>query len=277
MVRDGPYLLLKFCHANHNSDSSVSHVADPTTAITEAAYLLFYRRRSSTPLGGSRFGVISEKYDDDDEDDDDETEAGEGQRLGEGSCLNGSSGAGIGAVATRHQASHGSDRVAVTSLTTADEEDELPAYEGPNRIESLLDSIEDEGVDIKNSYQPVGAKSLNLAQPWNFEALGGSGAEDSTGAEFASDEVQMDSSADEQVLGQEYYDPDTEMTGANATDEHTEPPAPNEGAQAALADIQNAAWERKAVISVPTAAESDHDSNEVAEIHLGGDKGARAE
>ncbi|KAH8737684.1 hypothetical protein BGZ61DRAFT_525775 [Ilyonectria robusta] len=261
---------------NYN-DSSVSHVADPTTAITEAAYLLFYRRRSSTPLGGSRFGVISEKYDDDDEDDDDETEAGEGQRLGEGSSLNGSSGAGIGAVATRHQASHGSDKVAVTSLPTADEEDELPAYEGPNRIESLLDSIEDEGVDIKNSYQPVGAKSLNLTQPWNFEALGGSGAEDSTGAEFASDEVQMDSSADEQVLGQEYYDPDTEMTGANAADEHAEPPAPNEGAQAALADIQNAAWERKAVISVPTAAESDHDSNEVAEIHLGGDKGARPE
>ncbi|KAK7414501.1 hypothetical protein QQX98_006612 [Neonectria punicea] len=262
---------------NYN-DSSVSHVADPSTAITEAAYLLFYRRRTSVPLGGSRFGVISEKYEDEEEQDDDETEAGEGQRLGEGSSLTGSSSALIGAGATRHQAGRGSDRVTVTSLAAPDDgEDQLPAYEGPNRIEMIHDSIEDEGADIKNSYQPLSTKSLNLAQPWNFEALGGSGAEDSTGADFASDEVQMDSSADEQVLGPDYYDPDTEMTGGDGVDGHVEPPAPNEGAQAALADIQNTTWERNGVISLPTAAETDQDSNEVAEIHLEGDKGARAD
>ncbi|KAH7162660.1 hypothetical protein B0J13DRAFT_16128 [Dactylonectria estremocensis] len=260
---------------NYN-DSSVSHVSDPKTAITEAAYLLFYRRRSTTPLGGPRFGVISDQYDDG-EDDDDETEAGEGQRLGEGSSLNGSLSAGTGAAATRHPAGRGSDRVTITSLAATDDDEELPSYEGPNHVESLRDSIEDKGVDVNSSYQPVDAKSLSLAQPWNFEALGTSGADDSTGADFASDEVQMDSSADEQVLGPEYYDPDTEMTGADAGDEHTEPPAPNEGAQAVLADIQSATWERKGVISVPTATQSDQDSNEVAEIHLEGDKGARAD
>ncbi|KPM40634.1 hypothetical protein AK830_g5925 [Neonectria ditissima] len=265
---------------NYN-DSSVSHVADPSTAVTEAAYLLFYRRRTSVPLGGSRFGAISEKYEDDEEEeeDGDETGSGEDRRLGEGSSLTGSSSALTGAAATRPQTGRGSDRVTVSSLAAPDDydEDQLPTYEGPNRIEMIHDSIEDEGTDIKNAYQPLPAKSLSLAQPWNFEALGGSGAEGSTGADFASDEVQMDSSADEQVLGQEYYELDTEMTGGGGVDEHVEPPAPNEGEQAALADIQNATWERKGVISLSAAAETDQDSNEVAEIHLEGDKGARAD
>ncbi|KAJ3526931.1 hypothetical protein NM208_g10954 [Fusarium decemcellulare] len=71
------------CWYNYNVQSH-----DPSTCITSAAYLLFYRRRSTTPLGGSRFGVISEKYRTSEENSEEEdVESGEGQRLGEGSSL----------------------------------------------------------------------------------------------------------------------------------------------------------------------------------------------
>ncbi|RSM09585.1 hypothetical protein CDV31_007598 [Fusarium ambrosium] len=260
---------------NYN-DSSVSPVSDPSACITSAAYLLFYRRRSTTPLGGSRFGVISEKYrtsEENSEEDDDEL--GEGQRLGEGSSLTGSSSASTGAAAVRRRGDRGSGSVAVKALAGPDDDDDPPPYEGAHRIETIHDSIEDEGVDVKDSYQQLGtSKSINLAQTWNFEALTGSGAEDSTVADIASDEVQLDSSSDERGLSQ-FDDPDTLMTGHDLADEQLEPLVPDDSHQGSLADIQNATWERKGVIAVPTGAGSDGDSNEVAEIHLESEKGTR--
>lgn len=257
-------------------DSSVSPVSDPSACITSAAYLLFYRRRSSIPLGGSRFGVISEKYrtsEENSEEDDDEL--GEGQRLGEGSSLTGSSSAGTGAAAVRRRGDRGSGSVAIKALAGPDDDDDPPPYEGANRIETIHDSIEDEGVDVKDSYQQLGtSKSISLTQTWNFEGLAGSGAEDSTVADIASDEVQLDSSSDERGLSQ-FDDPDTLMTGHDLADEQLEPLVPDDGHQGSLADIQNATWERKGVIAVPTGAGSDGDSNEVAEIHLESEKGTR--
>ncbi|KAJ9425218.1 hypothetical protein QL093DRAFT_2236246 [Fusarium oxysporum] len=239
---------------NYN-DSSASPVSDPSTCITSAAYLLFYRRRSSTPLGGSRRG-------------------GEGQRLGEGSSLNGLSSAGIGAAATRHLGGRGSDRITVTSLAGPDDEDEdLPPYDGANRIESIHSTVEDEGVDINGSYQRLDNKSLNLVQGWNFEGLGDSGAEDSTGADIGSDDVQLDSSADERGLSQ-FDDHDTVMTGQDPAEGESEPAAPQ---TTILTDTQKSTWDCKDVIDVQTAAGSDRDSNEVAEIHLENEKGIKAE
>ncbi|ENH64585.1 Putative ubiquitin carboxyl-terminal hydrolase 12 [Fusarium oxysporum f. sp. cubense race 1] len=261
---------------NYN-DSSASPVSDPSTCITSAAYLLFYRRRSSTPLGGSRFGVISEKYknsEENSEEEEEEGEVGEGQRLGEGSSLNGLSSAGIGAAATRHLGGRGSDRITVTSLAGPDDEDEdLPPYDGANRIESIHSTVEDEGVDINGSYQRLDNKSLNLVQGWNFEGLGDSGAEDSTGADIGSDDVQLDSSADERGLSQ-FDDHDTIMTGQDPAEGESEPAAPQ---TTILTDTQKSTWDRKDVIDVQTAAGSDRDSNEVAEIHLENEKGIKAE
>ncbi|KAM0434466.1 hypothetical protein ACHAPT_003562 [Fusarium lateritium] len=262
---------------NYN-DSSVSPVSDPSTCITSAAYLLFYRRRSSIPLGGSRFGVISEKYRTSEENsEEDDEEVGEGQRLGEGSSLNGSSSAGIGAAAVRRRGDRGSGSVAVKALAGPDDEaDDPPPYEGAHSIETIHDSIENEGMDVKGSYQQLGtSKSISLTQNWNFEGLAGSGAEeDSTAADIASDEVQLDSSSDERGLSQ-FDDPDTLMTGHDAADEQLEPLVPNEGHKASLADIQYATRDRKEVIAVPAGADSDRDSNEVAEIHLESEKGTR--
>ncbi|KAJ3521038.1 hypothetical protein NM208_g13470 [Fusarium decemcellulare] len=117
-------------------------------------------------------------------------------------------------------------------------------------------------------------KSINLTQAWNFEGLASSGAEDSTAADIASDDAQLDSSADERGLSQ-FDDPDTVMTGHDPADELLGPSAPYDGAKATLADIQNAT--REGVIAVRPAEESDGESNEVAEIHLESEKGTRTE
>ncbi|KIL90912.1 hypothetical protein FAVG1_05607 [Fusarium avenaceum] len=258
---------------NYN-DSSATPVSDPSSCITSAAYLLFYRRRSSTPLGGSRFRTISEKYKNSaDNSEDEDFEAGEGQRLGEGSSLTGLSSAGTGAAATHRLTGRGSDRVTVTSLAGPDDED-LPPYETAPRIENLRDSVEDEGVDVKGGYQPLDhGKSLNLIQGWNFEGLADSGAEDSTGADIASDDVQLDSSADERGFGQ-FDDPDTVMTGHDPIEDESEPTTLS--APTSI-DIKQATWSSKEVIDVPATAAIDRDSNEVAEIHLETEKGTKAE
>ncbi|KAM0204587.1 hypothetical protein ACHAPA_001969 [Fusarium lateritium] len=258
---------------NYN-DSSATPVSDPSSCITSAAYLLFYRRRSSTPLGGSRFRTISEKYKNSaDNSEDEDFEAGEGQRLGEGSSLTGLSSAGTGAAATHRLTGRGSDRVTVTSLAGPDDED-LPPYDAAPRIGNLHDSVEDEGVDMKGGYQPLDhGKSLNLIQGWNFEGLADSGAEDSTGADIASDDAQLDSSADERGFGQ-FDDPDTVMTGHEPIDDESEPAALS--APISIG-IKQSTWSPKEVIDVPATAGIDRDSNEVAEIHLETEKGTKAE
>ncbi|RGP58082.1 hypothetical protein FSPOR_11933, partial [Fusarium sporotrichioides] len=226
----------------------------------------FYRRRSSTPLGGSRFGVISEKYRNSEENSEvEDAEAGEGQRLGEGSSLVGLSNVGTAAGATRLPTGRGSDRVTVTSYPGPDDdEDGPPPYGG----------AEDEGVDVKEGYQQLdNGQPVNLAQNWNFGALADSGAEDSTGADIGSDDAQLDSSADERGFSQS-DGPDMAMVGDEFMDVDS---ATSTSHKATLADIENASGDHKAVIDVPTAAGSDRDSSEVAEIHLENEKGTKAE
>ena len=253
------------------SDSSVSPVSDPASAITNAAYLLFYRRRSSGPLGGSRFEQIFEKFEDSEADE--ENESGEEQRLVGGSSLVGSSSAGTGAVATHRQADRGLGRTTVTEIADpdADDEDDLPPYGSLTQGNTVQYSIEDEGIGMGTGYQPLEAKSLSMAQGWNFSGLG-SEAEDSMGANCASDEAQPDSSADERGLSQNVFDDDVEMTGHESAHE---PLAADETTQLALSDIQKESWEQKGVISVPAAGDSDHGSSDVAEIHLDGDRSTR--
>ncbi|KAH6625711.1 hypothetical protein C7974DRAFT_361139 [Boeremia exigua] len=93
---------------NYNADSSVS-LSSGREAVTKAAYLLFYRRRSSSPLGPESLQNIVQKDIEGGSDEDSDTEnrsrspAGNGSRLG-GSSRNGSSrvgAAGAGAVVLR--------------------------------------------------------------------------------------------------------------------------------------------------------------------------------
>lgn len=70
--------------------------------ISSAAYLLFYRRRSNSPLGGPRFKEIIDRFDSPTAPSEDEsTSSGEGQRLGADSSHRGSPSALTGAGATR--------------------------------------------------------------------------------------------------------------------------------------------------------------------------------
>lgn len=243
--------------------------------VSSAAYLLFYRRRHSGPLGGSRFSEILDKFED--SADEETGESGEDQRLGGGSSLIGSSSAGTGAEAIRPRLERGLTRTTVTALEGS-EDDELPSYEGATNGETIHNSIEDEGVEMSDTYHPVGTRSLDMTQGWSFTGLA-NGGDSSTAADYASDDAQVDSSGDERGGSRGLQDLDVDMT-TGVDPGYTEsdaPPAPDDNAQIALSDIQTAAWERKDVITVPAGAGSDRDSEEVAEIHLEGEKGARVD
>jgi ubiquitin carboxyl-terminal hydrolase 4/11/15 len=227
--------------------------------------LLFYRRRSSGPLGGPRFAEILDKYNNVDEDE--TADSGEDQRLDGGSSLNGSSSAGRGAAAARPQLDRGSVTTKTTPLADTDDDDGLPSYETVQG-ESVRRSVEDEGVEMSDQFQPNG---LSMTQTWTFDGLNDSGAEGSNGGDCASNDAQLDSSADEREPGESFFDHDADTAPASAHGDFIDaeaPPVPDDRAQVALSDIQNAAWERKGVVSVPPAGASDGASDEVAEIHL---------
>ncbi|KAK1140585.1 hypothetical protein N8T08_010222 [Aspergillus melleus] len=91
---------------NEYNDSSVSRPLDPQSVVTSSAYLLFYRRRSSRPLGGKILEDITESSTRPPSESDSASESrgqspsGDGRRLG-GSSLNGSSSVSTGAGAGR--------------------------------------------------------------------------------------------------------------------------------------------------------------------------------
>lgn len=98
--------------------------------MSAGAYLLFYRRRSEAPLGGPRFKAIFDKFNS--QYDEEMSEAGEGQRLGIGSSLRGSSSALIGADPTRPQAEGGSVRSMVTPFLKGSGDELPPPYQSPS-------------------------------------------------------------------------------------------------------------------------------------------------
>lgn len=218
-------------------DSSVSSVSDPSSVVTSAAYLLFYRRRTHGHLGGPRFGQIFEKYNSETSGDDGSNSSEEDNFI-RGSPLK----AGV-------------THTAIKPLSDS-HDGEVPPYE------EAIRSIEDEN---SNSYQVAGPKSLDLTQSWSFSRLDGSGAEGSTAADYASDDAQFNSSGDEHGSSADFFEADTHMTSASSIkgDVAGEAPSP--------------AGAHEDVLTVPTGAPNSDDSDEVAEIHLEGDKTARDE
>ncbi|KAL6827139.1 UCH domain-containing protein [Trichoderma sp. SZMC 28015] len=225
---------------NYN-DSSVSAVSDPSSVVTSAAYLLFYRRRTSGHLGGPRYAQIFEKYNTDTSADD-EGESADDDSLGRGSPL----------------------KVGVTHTTIkslSDSQDgTLPPYE------EAIRSIEDEGLGASSNFQAAGPKSLDMTQSWSFSGLDNSGAEGSTNAEYASDDAQFDSSGDERSGSKgDLFETDAHMTSADSANGIVDGEAPSP------ADAH------EDVLTVPTGPPSGDDEDEVAEIHLEGDNAAKTE
>lgn len=168
-------------------DSSVSQVSDPSSAVTSAAYLLFYRRRSSGHLGGPRFSQILEKYERDTTEDENEESGNEARRGG------------------RERDS---------------DDDAPPVYDEPT-FDSIRRSIEDDDAASSNNGRNGRVKSLDMTQNWSFNGLD-SGAEFSTGGDAASDVAQADDSSGEEGgnSSQGYFEGDTAM--ASGGREHDE-------------------------------------------------------
>jgi ubiquitin carboxyl-terminal hydrolase 4/11/15 len=166
-----------------NIDSSVHVVTDPTSVITSAAYLLFYRRRSSGPLGGPRFKEILDKFDK--EADHSENEMTESAEEG---------------IITQQ-----STKTTVTPLTGTEDNEELPGY-----VDNLIRrSIEDDG-----NYQAPGSGGLDMTQRWSFTGLGSNGANGpaDADADCASDDAQFESSGDDR--DKPISEQDTDMASA---------------------------------------------------------------
>ncbi|CAO1603348.1 hypothetical protein XANCAGTX0491_006936 [Xanthoria calcicola] len=155
------------------NDSSVSRCRNPQNVVSNAAYLLFYRRRSDHTLGGSFFESImsgaEESAADSQPTSDTASPAGEGKRL-DGSSRNGSSSA-LRGVGVAHQAGGGGDGPTVKRTGV---DDELPSYPGTDAQEGTLESMDlDEGIaDIYaplNPSSPYGSGGIH--QSWSFSHL----------------------------------------------------------------------------------------------------------
>ncbi|KAI1819297.1 hypothetical protein F4861DRAFT_527559 [Xylaria intraflava] len=180
------------------NDSSVSKTSTDRI-IDSSAYMLFYRRRSDTPLGGPKLHKILERYTSDDE----MSEPGEGRRLGEASSRNGSSSAIQGAEAshlaespggTSHKASALVSQNAALFGTDPKGDSDTPLATG-SRAQSGQVIDEDEGVDAEDSKPNV----QPFANTWNFENIPDTVGDSPCYSGAASDEAQYDSSLDERA------------------------------------------------------------------------------
>ncbi|KAH7037886.1 uncharacterized protein B0I36DRAFT_72433 [Microdochium trichocladiopsis] len=253
----------KWYHYNDSSCSpkSADSVVDP------AAYLLFYRRRSDVPLGGPRFKEIVTRFAEITSTDE-STEQGEAQGLGEGSTLStGSSSAIRGAGASRQlSGSLGGDREMGFGLNRSD----------------------DEGIDLADN--ALAPKSINGISNWSFARLNeqDQGAAGTPGSPTASDEAQHESSGDEGSTSERLIGPQIvhvfpdgpdpreysgmtsyQLSGDEDFASHTDdlPPAYRRGAS--REDMAQIWGEKGGVLEVPAAGESERDSEDVTEIHLG--------
>jgi len=167
--------------------------------VSAGAYLLFYRRRSETPLGGPRFKEIVDRYNNPPEPSEDEHESGEDQRLVADSSLHGSSSA-LTRVGVAHLVTGGSGGVAMTrsvnllasggvalqNLTTINpaDLDKPPSYEAVleddeaaplmARDSVMNDGLEDEGIDMNMGYNNFNSSrnaGALLANTWTFSNL----------------------------------------------------------------------------------------------------------
>lgn len=180
-------------------DSMASRKQNPQQVVTSAAYLLFYRRRSSGPLGGPTFEKILDKAGNPSQESTSQpasrTEspsapAGEDKRLGDFSRIGSSSASReVGAV---HQAGSGGLGAigTMTTVTRRNQEDELPGYsENLHDGEQTLESMEiDEptGHRISEAQEPEwqGFGALSDTEPMDDAALDNEStkANSSTGA-----------------------------------------------------------------------------------------------
>ncbi|KAG5930399.1 hypothetical protein E4U42_001645 [Claviceps africana] len=188
------------------NDSSVHVVSDPKSVVTSAAYLLFYRRRSSGPLGGPKFREMFDKYDAEHSDND-------------------------ASESPKHHP-HSEVRTSVTQLSGLDDDEEeeddddrLASY-GSNTIRR---SIEEDGM-----YEAMRSKSLDMTQGWSFTNLEDKLGSGSGEADCGSDDAQFNSSGDDGERG--LSEQDTDMASAGSSEHEQSTPWDNQGVLSVPAD-----------------------------------------
>lgn len=277
------------------NDTGVSKCSDPQKVVSAAAYLLFYRRRSETPLGGPKFQEIFDKYDSQIASaDQDMSDSGEGQRLGLSSSLRGSPSASTGAGLTLPRGKRGlvsddSDR-AGQALVPADPE--LPSYQASvgngdedtemgaalwdqSTLHNSIEGDEDEGIGLPD-YDNGGMAGMTsvIGSNWNFQNIKpGSVASD---GDIASDIAQNDNSSNDDgfAAGDEMDEvfmsgPSLEFIEHEPTFPEEEIPAPPAEAQNLFDQIAEDKWAQQQIHTVPADIADDHASDKVAEIRVG--------
>ncbi|RWA10790.1 hypothetical protein EKO27_g4321 [Xylaria grammica] len=184
------------------NDSSVSKTTTDRI-VDSSAYMLFYRRQSNVPLGGSRLHRILERFIDDD---DEMSGLGEDRRLGEGFSQNGSSSALQGAGVSHLDVNRGgtsntspAPQRPNTSAFAVDDrgDDDIPLLVS-SRYQSGQAIDEDEGIELEDS-GPSGQPFTGL-NTWSFKNLETTTEDSPFDSGAASDEAQHDSSGDERAL-----------------------------------------------------------------------------
>ncbi|KAI4722100.1 cysteine proteinase [Aureobasidium sp. EXF-10727] len=184
------------------NDSSVSR-QNASGVVSTAAYLLFYRRRSSTPLGPAYLQELVIKARNPDEASDAEDEAGEGERLGDhssatsrlpGSSDAGAVGAGATITGTLHQGANAGGpgrgvNQAVRSMNETDDDEGI--------------SLNDELYGNNNSNSNNNITAVALANPeatWGFEGLGEDDNTTSVNTPAASDRPDVGSDVEDRFM-----------------------------------------------------------------------------
>ncbi|PNH37358.1 hypothetical protein VD0004_g9428 [Verticillium dahliae] len=249
----------------HFNDTSVS-AGKAESSVTKAAYLLFYRRRSTVPLGGPRFREICEKFDsgsEEEEDEQDAADSGEGRRLGEGSSPTGSSRLGTGAGAIRLPAGRG---LAHNTMSTRSD-DGLPDYNSSERIQ---DSIEDEGIGMAGAPASRLSQTFTGKQTWSFSGIGEDGDTTDTlqlGG-YASDEAQADSDVPD-LTGRGSESPLVDDLLPQASDDVFGPQ--QQGPLPGSAETWSLKLDNGVNAVPPRDDDDDAASSEAAEIHISDD------
>ncbi|KAH0173927.1 UCH-domain-containing protein, partial [Aureobasidium melanogenum] len=181
------------------NDSSVSR-QNAESVVSTAAYLLFYRRRSTTPLGPPYLQELVLKARNPDEASEAEDESGEGERLGDHSSatsrLLGSSDAGaVGAGATITGTLHRGANV------------DGPGRGASQAVKSMNETDDDEGISLNDELygNNTNTTAVALANPeatWSFAGLGEDDNTTSvnTPADTASDRPDVGSDIEDRLM-----------------------------------------------------------------------------
>ncbi|EPE07342.1 ubiquitin specific peptidase 11 [Ophiostoma piceae UAMH 11346] len=229
------------------NDSSVSRVSNTSSVVSAAAYLLFYRRRSSEPLGGPRFHRIEAKFkakympDEEEESEDSEaSDASDSNTKGQNNSLD-----------------TGFDDDADDNAAFPADALDFDASDDDNRksveMDDILSSLNDGSKSTAAAPAAVGHDWMH--QSWGFPSTaaagGGTGARHtSPGSDIAEvDELEHADSATIGGGGDDDDDDDDRMSlstdHAEHIDDKVDEAIPPPAYESAMDEIQDAIWASK--------------------------------